>query len=152
MFAFFATGVTVGGVSGLVDALIVPISLGVVVGLVVGKTIGIFGTAFLLARFSRARLDSDLRWVDVLGVSLLAGVGFTVSLLIGDLAFGLGSIRDGYVKVGVLAGSVVASILAAIVLGLRNRAYRRISAPRPWTPTATVSPTYSTNPTSRRTT
>ena len=95
-------------------------------GLVVGKTIGIFGTAYLLARLSRARLDSDLRWVDVLGVSLLAGVGFTVSLLIGDLAFGLGSTRDGYVKVGVLAGSVVASILAAIVLGLRNRAYRRI--------------------------
>ena len=95
-------------------------------GLVVGKTIGIFGTAYLLARLTRARLDSDLRWVDVLGVSLLAGVGFTVSLLIGDLAFGIGGARDGYVKVGVLAGSVVASTLAAIVLGLRNRAYRRI--------------------------
>ena len=126
MFAFFATGVTVGGLSGLVDALVEPVALGVVVGLVVGKTIGIFGTAYLLARLTRARLDSDLRWVDVLGVSLLAGVGFTVSLLIGDLAFGIGSARDGHVKVGVLAGSVVASTLAAIVLGLRNRAYRRI--------------------------
>ena len=126
VFAFFATGVTVGGLSGLVDALVEPVALGVVVGLVVGKTIGIFGTAYLLARLTRARLDSDLRWVDVLGVSLLAGVGFTVSLLIGDLAFGIGSARDGHVKVGVLAGSVVASTLAAIVLGLRNRAYRRI--------------------------
>ena len=61
-----------------------------------------------MARFTRADLDDDLAWTDVLGVSVLAGIGFTVSLLIGELAFGAGSERDDHVKVGVLAGSVLA--------------------------------------------
>jgi NhaA family Na+:H+ antiporter len=59
-------------------------------------------------------------------VSLLGGIGFTVSLLIGDLAFGAGSTSDEHVKVGVLTGSVLASLLAAALLRSRNRAYRRI--------------------------
>ena len=57
---------------------------------------------------------------------MLAGIGFTVSLLIGDLAFGEGSGRDDHVKVAVLFGSVLAAVLAAILLKARNRAYRRI--------------------------
>jgi NhaA family Na+:H+ antiporter len=55
---------------------------------------------------------------------MLAGIGFTVSLLIGELAFGVGN--DEHVKVAVLAGSVTAALLATVVLRLRNRAYRRI--------------------------
>jgi NhaA family Na+:H+ antiporter len=62
----------------------------------------------------------------VFGLALLAGIGFTVSLLIGELAFGLGSERDDHVKVAVLAGSFAATLLAAVVLRLRNRVYRRI--------------------------
>ena len=77
-------------------------------------------------RFTRARLDPSLRWIDVFGLSLLAGMGFTVSLLIGELAFGQGSLRDEHVKVGVLCGSLLAAFLAAIVLRLRNRTYKRI--------------------------
>jgi NhaA family Na+:H+ antiporter len=95
-------------------------------GLVLGKAIGVFGTTYLLARFTHARLDDDLAWVDVLGMSMLAGIGFTVSLLIGELAFGPGSALDEHVKVAVLAGSLVASLLAGLLLKSRNRTYRRI--------------------------
>jgi len=126
VFAFFAAGVTFGGYDGLVTALSDPIALGIVCGLVIGKVVGIFGTTRLLAAATRASLDSSLRWIDVFGVSLLAGIGFTVSLLIGDLAFGTGSARQDIVKVGVLAGSLLAAFLAAILLRIRNRHYRRV--------------------------
>lgn len=126
VFAFFAAGVTFGGYDGLVTALSDPIALGVVGGLVVGKTVGVFGTSRLLAAVTRAELDPSLRWVDVLGVSMLAGIGFTVSLLIGELAYGPGSERGDVVKVAVLAGSLLAALLAAVVLQIRNRHYRSI--------------------------
>ena len=126
VFAFFAAGVTFGGYDGLLTALRDPVALGVVVGLVVGKTVGVFGTTRLLAAVTQARLDPSLRWIDVLGVSLLAGVGFTVSLLIGELAYGPGSERDDIVKVAVLAGSLLAALLAAVLLRVRNRAYRAV--------------------------
>jgi NhaA family Na+:H+ antiporter len=79
----------------------------------------------LVATFTGAELDEGLAWSDVAGLSLLGGVGFTVSLLIGELAYGTGSLRDDHAKVGVLAGSILAAILATAVLRLRNRAYRR---------------------------
>jgi NhaA family Na+:H+ antiporter len=126
VFAFFASGVDVGGLSGLVDALSDPVAVGVVAGLVVGKSLGVAGSTWLVARFTRSELDEGLTWVDVIGMSFLAGIGFTVSLLIGELAFGAGSMRDEHVKVAVLTGSVLAALLAAVVLGVRNRAYRRI--------------------------
>ncbi len=126
VFAFFAAGVTVGGLCGLVESFRDPVSLGITAGLVVGKFVGILGTTYLVARFTKADLDEGLAWIDVAGLALLAGIGFTVSLLIGDLAFGPGSERDDHVKVGVLAGSIIAALLAAIVLRSRNRVYRRI--------------------------
>jgi NhaA family Na+:H+ antiporter len=126
VFAFFAAGVTVGGLSGLGDALLHPVTLGVLVGLVVGKPVGVMLTTYLLARFTGATLDEDLAWRDVFGVSLLAGIGFTVSLLIGELAFGYGTVAGADAKIGVLAGSVIAGVLAAVVLASRNAAYRRI--------------------------
>lgn len=125
-FAFFAAGVNLGGVSGLGQALTEPVTLGIIAGLVIGKPVGIFGTTRLLASLTRAELDSTLRWIDVLGVSMLAGIGFTVSLLIGDLAYGQGTDRDELVKVGVLAGSLIAAAVAAVLLLTRNAAYRRI--------------------------
>jgi NhaA family Na+:H+ antiporter len=128
VFAFFAAGVTVGGWSGLGGSLLHPVTDGVIAGLVIGKPLGVFGTAWLLARFTHAALDEDLAWRDVLGVSLLAGIGFTVSLLIGELAFGHGTPAGDDVKIGVLAGSVVAGALASVVLLSRNAAYRRIEA------------------------
>ena len=126
VFAFFAAGVTIGGWDGLVDALSDPVAMGIVGGLVIGKTVGITGSTWLLARFTRAELDDDLAWSDVLGTAMLAGIGFTVSLLIGELAFGEGGARGDHVKVGVLVGSILAVLLAGTVLRTRNRVYRRI--------------------------
>ncbi len=71
---------------------------------------------------------AELGWPDVLGVSLLGGIGFTVSLLISELAFGIGSEADERAKVGILAGTLAAALLAGIVLRLRNRRYARIEA------------------------
>ena len=126
VFAFFAAGVTVGGWNGLTATLTHPVTLGVLVGLVVGKPLGVFITTFLLAKFTGAALDDDLAWRDVLGAALLAGIGFTVSLLIGELAFGYGTVTGADAKIGVLVGSVVAGVLAAVVLISRNTEYRRI--------------------------
>lgn len=126
VFAFFAAGVTVGGWSGFAASMVHPITDGVIAGLVIGKPLGVFVTAFLLAKLTRASLDEDLAWRDVLGVALLAGIGFTVSLLIGELAFGHGTSEGSDVKIGVLVGSVVAGLLAAVILLSRNAAYRRI--------------------------
>ncbi|MEH3134880.1 MAG: Na+/H+ antiporter NhaA [Mycolicibacterium neoaurum] len=125
VFAFFAAGVALGGFSGLAQALTNPITLGIVAGLVLGKPVGIFLTTWTLSKLTRAELDSSLRWVDVLGVSMLAGIGFTVSLLIGDLAYS-DATREEFVKVGVLTGSLTAAVVAAVVLATRNAAYRRI--------------------------
>ena len=127
VFAFFAAGVTVGGLSGLAASLQDRVALGVVVGLVAGKAIGITGATWLVSRFTRARLDAELGWPDVVGLALLGGIGFTVSLLIGELAFGAGSVRDEHAKVGVLVGTVAGALLATVVLRLRNRRYRRLA-------------------------
>jgi NhaA family Na+:H+ antiporter len=126
VFAFFAAGVSVAG--GLGAALGDAVTIGIVVGLVAGKTIGITGATWLVQRFTRAELADELSWWDVLGLAMLGGVGFTVSLLIGELAFGAGTERNEYAKVGILVGSLIAALLAAVLLRLRDRHYRRINA------------------------
>jgi NhaA family Na+:H+ antiporter len=118
--------VTIGGLSGLADSLQDRVALGIVAGLVLGKTIGITGATWVVSRFTRASLDDELGWPDVVGLAVLGGIGFTVSLLIGELAFGTGSTRDEHVKVGVLVGTLAAALLAGVLLRLRNRRYRRI--------------------------
>ncbi|RZU73019.1 sodium/proton antiporter (NhaA family) [Micromonospora kangleipakensis] len=126
VFAFLSAGVTIGGIAGLATALTDRVALGIVVGLVVGKPVGIMTATWLVSRFTRADLDEGLNWLDVLGLALLGGIGFTVSLLIGELAFGLGSERDGHVKVAVLAGSLLAATVATVILRARGRLYRRL--------------------------
>ncbi|MEO6606197.1 MAG: Na+/H+ antiporter NhaA, partial [Aeromicrobium sp.] len=126
IFAFFAAGVHVEGWEGFTDAMSEPITLGIITGLFVGKTIGVFGATWLMATFTGAELDDDLAWPDVLGVAMLAGVGFTVSLLIGELAYGVGNLNDEHVKIGVLVGSLVSALAASVVLTSRNRRYRTI--------------------------
>jgi Na+:H+ antiporter, NhaA family len=126
VFAFLSAGVTVGGLSGLGAALSDRVAIGIIVGLVVGKAIGITAATWLVARFTHAELDEDLGWPDVLGLSLLGGIGFTVSLLISELAFGAGSLRDEHAKVGILVGTLTAALLASVLLRLRNARYKRI--------------------------
>ncbi|UTT68875.1 Na+/H+ antiporter NhaA [Arthrobacter sp. DNA4] len=124
IFAFFSAGVTVGGWEGLGSALSDPVALGIILGLVLGKPIGIMGTTWILTKATRASLDSSFKWIDVFGVALLAGIGFTVSLLVAELSFGHGSLHDDHAKVGILAASLIAALLATAVLRTRNRQYR----------------------------
>jgi NhaA family Na+:H+ antiporter len=127
IFALMAAGVTLGGWDGARSAFVDPIAIGIVLGLVLGKPLGIVTATWLVSRFTKADLDDDLAWIDVLGLGILGGIGFTVSLLIGDLAFGAGSTQDDHVKVAILVGSLTAAVLAAGVLTARNRTYRRLS-------------------------
>ena len=124
LFALLSAGVVIGGWSGLQSALTDPIAIGVIAGLVVGKPIGILISTFLTSKITRRPLQKGLTWPDLTGVALLGGIGFTVSLLIGELAFGGNSAADDHVKIAVLAGSVAAAVLAAILLRARNRRYR----------------------------
>lgn len=128
VFAFFSAGVAVGGWEGLGTALTAPVTLGIIVGLVAGKPIGIVGATWLTIKISRQRLDHSYRWIDLFGVSLLAGIGFTVSLLIAELSFPADSPSTDFAKVAVLTASVLAALVAAVVLSTRNRQYRRIEA------------------------
>ncbi|MEP9384506.1 Na+/H+ antiporter NhaA [Nocardioides sp. KR10-350] len=125
VFAFFAAGVHLGGWNGLGDALTDPVALGVVAGLVLGKPVGISAATWVLARYTHAALDDELAWIDVVGMAMLGGIGFTVALLIGELAYA-GSASAEHVTVGVLVGSILAAGLAAAVLRRRNTVYRHL--------------------------
>lgn len=125
VFAFFAAGVRVVG-GGLGQSLSDTAAWGIVLGLVAGKFVGVLGGTWAVARFTHAELDDDLAWWDIAGLSLLAGMGFTVSLLVAELAFGAGSPHDDHAKVAVLLASALAAALAALVLRTRNAHYRRL--------------------------
>lgn len=126
VFALFSAGVAIGGWEGFLSSFTDTVTLGIVVGLVLGKPLGITATTFLLTRFTRASLDETLRWGDLVGVGLLGGIGFTVSLLVAELSFGAGTAANDHAKVGVLLASLTAALLAAAVLIPRNRRYRAI--------------------------
>jgi len=128
VFAFFAAGVAVGGGEGILRAVTDPVAIGIIAGLVLGKPIGILLSVRLLTLFRAVRLDPALRWVDMFGVALLAGIGFTVSLLIAELSFPAGSAEGDDAKIAIMAASLLASALASVILLSRNRRYRRIAA------------------------
>ncbi|TCN39229.1 NhaA family Na+:H+ antiporter [Kribbella orskensis] len=122
VFALFAAGVTLSR-EALREMLTDPVAIGVVCGLLFGKIIGVFGGSWLTARFTRAELNSDLSWRDVGAVSVLAGIGFTVALLIAQLAFGDDTAQIERAKAAVLIASLLAALIAAVLLFHRNRAY-----------------------------
>jgi len=125
LFAFFSAGVTFVGLGG--SAITEPVAVAIVVGLVVGKPLGVFGGAWTVARFTKASLSSSLRWADVMAVGILAGIGFTVSLLIDELAFEGDPARLTASKIGVLLASVIAAVLASVALASRRRAYAALA-------------------------
>ncbi|WP_254705462.1 Na+/H+ antiporter NhaA [Streptomyces vilmorinianum] len=127
LFALLSAGVTISGKS-MGEVFTQPVTLGVVLGLVVGKAVGIFGGTWLAARFTKAELNEDLAWPDVFAVATLAGIGFTVSLLIGELAFADDPALMDEVKAAVLVGSLIAAVLASILLKLRVRKYQALCA------------------------
>ncbi|WP_128976083.1 Na+/H+ antiporter NhaA [Streptomyces roseicoloratus] len=125
LFALFAAGVGLSG-AALANVFTDPEPLAVFVGLVVGKILGVFLGTYAAARFTRARLNPDLAWADVFGLAVLAGIGFTVALLLGELSF-TDPAQIEHVKAAVLLGSVTAAALAAVLLRRRNRVYKRLS-------------------------
>ncbi|MGO2756623.1 MAG: Na+/H+ antiporter NhaA, partial [Brachybacterium alimentarium] len=128
VFAFFSAGVAVGGLTGLLDAWQSTVALGIIVGLVGGKILGIVGTSFVLTKLTSARLDPSLRWPDMLGMAAVAGIGFTVSLLVSELSFTAGDPMYDAAKVGVLTASALAAVLGAAILVPRNAMHRREQA------------------------
>ncbi|MFJ9176634.1 Na+/H+ antiporter NhaA [Streptomyces sp. NPDC102360] len=125
LFALFSAGVAVSG-GALGDVFTKPETLGVVLGLVVGKALGIFGGTWLTARFTKASLSDELAWPDVFAVASLAGIGFTVSLLIGELAFTDDPLLTDEIKASVLMGSLIAAVISSVLLKIRNAKYRAL--------------------------
>jgi Na+:H+ antiporter, NhaA family len=125
IFAFLAAGVPLD-VGALTDVFDDTAAIGVMLGLFLGKFVGVLGASYLTARFTRAELNEDLAWLDMAGLAMLSGIGFTVSLLIAELAFDDDQHRLDDVKVAILLASVAAAVVAMIVLRLRDRVYRRI--------------------------
>ncbi|MGL4637520.1 MAG: Na+/H+ antiporter NhaA [Beijerinckiaceae bacterium] len=113
LFAFANAGVPLTNL-GLAD-LAQPLTLAIVAGLVVGKPVGVTVVVFLAVRLGLASLPAGVRWADIIGVGFLAGIGFTMSLFVGALAFDEEAMLN-QVRVGVLAGSLIATIFGAGLL------------------------------------
>ena len=123
VFAFFSAGVFVQGLDWA-QTLTSPLALGIMLGLVLGKPLGVVGTAWLVARFSKASLSKSMSWWDVATIGTLAGVGFTVSLLINELAFDDAAAKE-VGTLSVLLASTLAAVLATVALQIRKRAYAK---------------------------
>ncbi len=126
LFAFFAAGVSLAGIKPL-ETLTEPLALGIVLGLVLGKPIGVVGATLLVTRFKRIAIADILGWRDIIAVGIVAGVGFTVSLLISELAFEESASLLTDAKLAVLTASVISALLASIALMRRGRHHEAVS-------------------------
>jgi len=113
VFAFANAGVPLAGVT--LDALLAPLPLGIALGLFVGKQVGIFGIVYGAVKLGLATKPEELNWYKIYGAACLAGIGFTMSLFIGSLAFDDIAMANA-VRMGVLMGSISSGILGAIIL------------------------------------
>jgi Na+/H+ antiporter NhaA len=108
LFALANVGIAIDG-AFLAQAFASPITLGILVGYVVGKPVGIFGCTWLVTRLSRGRLQPPVGWVAVAGGGTIAGIGFTVALLVATLAFDGGQLEEA--KLGILSAALLAALL-----------------------------------------
>lgn len=128
IFALMSAGVAFPGLGTIfTDSA----AVGIITGLVGGKLLGIFGGAWVTTKITSAELNPSLSWIDICGMSVLAGIGFTVSLLITELSFADHPHVLEDAKAGVLLASFMATVLAACVLGVRSAHYRRRAADAP---------------------
>jgi NhaA family Na+:H+ antiporter len=120
LFAFANAGVPLAGVS--LETLLAPVPLGIAAGLFVGKQLGVFGAAWLAVKLRLAALPAGVRWRELYGVALLCGIGFTMSLFIGSLAFEhQGQEHAAEVRLGILAGSLLSALAGYAWLRLVSR-------------------------------
>jgi NhaA family Na+:H+ antiporter len=124
IFAFFASGVSLQELN-LETLIESPLALGIIAGLVIGKPIGVFLGAYLTARFTKAELSRGVSWWDIAAIGSLAGVGFTVSLLISELAFKHSGDQADIGVVAVLTASLISGVIASVLLTIRRRSYAR---------------------------
>ncbi|MGX1727958.1 Na+/H+ antiporter NhaA [Streptomyces diastaticus] len=123
VFALMSAGVSLSGAGGFFTSTI---TWGVLAGLLVGKFVGIFGGTWLTSRFTTAHLNPRLGWPDIAGIAVLAGIGFTVSLLIAELSY-TSEIHLTDAKGAILLASTTAALLAAFLLGRRSRHHQRLA-------------------------
>ena len=123
LFAFANAGVPLDGLS--LDSFIHPVPLGITAGLLLGKTLGVFGFTWLIIQTGWAKLPLGANWGQVLGLSILCGIGFTMSLFVGSLAF-VPEVSEyaGMDRVGILTGSVLAALIGYSVCYLSSRPAR----------------------------
>ena len=120
MFAFTNAGVSLAGITP--EQLLAPLPLGIAMGLFLGKTVGVFGSSWLLIRMGWAKRPSGADWGQLLGISVLCGIGFTMSLFIGGLAFdGLPASFETELKLGVIGGSLISGVIGALILARTSR-------------------------------
>jgi NhaA family Na+:H+ antiporter len=119
LFAFFAAGVNISEVS--LDQIDTNLALGITLGLLLGKPLGIVGGAWITTRLSRAELNPQIKWRDVQAIGLLGGIGFTVSLLITELAYRDSLILLSEGKLAVFTASVISALFASLLLIARGK-------------------------------
>ncbi|QJQ12363.1 Na+/H+ antiporter NhaA [Pseudomonas putida] len=123
IFAFANAGVSLAGMS--VDSFTHPVPMGIAVGLLLGKTVGVFGLSWLAVKLRMAALPEGAGWGQILGVAILCGIGFTMSLFVGSLAFAPGSSDyAGMDRMGILTGSFFAAVIGYAVIAMASRKTR----------------------------
>lgn len=118
IFGFANAGVSLAGVS--MDVLAEPLTMGIAAGLMLGKLVGVVGTVALLVKLGLAHLPAKASWGQMTGTAFLCGIGFTMSLFIGLLAFDDPGVQDR-VKIGILVGSVASGVVGALCLAAFGR-------------------------------
>ena len=119
LFAFANAGVSLGGLT--FSSLLMPVPLGILLGLFFGKQIGVMLFSYVSVKFKIAEMPNNSTWLSFYGVSILTGIGFTMSLFVGNLAFANNiEYMDG-VKIGVLAGSLISTLFGYFILLLTTK-------------------------------
>ena len=114
IFAFANAGVPLEGLS--ISSLLLPVPLGILLGLFVGKQLGVMIFSFIAVKTGIAQMPDKSSWTSLYGVSILTGIGFTMSLFVGNLAFIDNTQYIDGVKIGVLAGSLLSTLVGYLIL------------------------------------